>query len=244
VTLTWRSRTYDTDKYPELVNAYESFLAPVREDPVVLLELGVADGGSLLLWRDYFPRGLIVGLDARPVSVEDPSGRVRVYQGLQEDLRFLDRIALEVAPDGFSVIIDDASHVGELARISFWHLFPRHLRPGGIYAIEDWGTGYWESWPDGQRWQPPSDFPLSGAAPRAPSRAPAPRQFPSHQYGMVGFVKELIDEVGADDATREGPDGTPMRRSLIAALHMLPALAVVVKSRKAPPVRRAHGRPV
>src|SRR5438309_8699047 len=52
----------------------------------------------------------------------------------------------ETAPEGFDVIIDDCSHIGELTRISFWHLFEHHLKPGGLYVIEDWSTGYWDSW--------------------------------------------------------------------------------------------------
>jgi len=36
-----------------------------------------------------------------------------------------------------------------LTRRSFWHFFQHHLKPGGLYVIEDWGTGYWSDWPDG-----------------------------------------------------------------------------------------------
>ena len=28
------------------------------------------------------------------------------------------------------------------------HLFQNRLNPGGIYPIEDRGTGYWDKWPD------------------------------------------------------------------------------------------------
>jgi hypothetical protein len=34
----------------------------------------------------------------------------------------LDRIAGERAPDCFDIIIDDASHIAEFTKISFWHL--------------------------------------------------------------------------------------------------------------------------
>lgn len=54
--------------------------------------------------------------------------------------------------------------------------------------IEDWGTGYWPSFPDG----------------RAPDGTP-------HVAGMVGFVKELVDECAAADIT-DADRGTPPRR--------------------------------
>src|SRR5688572_14896897 len=143
--------SYDTDKaqHPHYLRSYEEFFRPLVEQDIRLLELGVYKGGSLLLWRDYFPRGLIVGLDVQPVEVLDHSNRVRIFEGEQQDTDLLDRIARETAPEGFDVIIDDCSHIGELTRISFWHLFENHLKPGGIYVIEDWSTGYWDSFFDG-----------------------------------------------------------------------------------------------
>ena len=179
---------YPTDKSAAYLRAYEPFLAPLRDRDVRLLELGVLSGGSLQLWRDYFPRGVIAGLDVEPASVEDPSGRIRVFRGEQQDTDLLDRIARELAPGGFDVVIDDASHLGDLTRTSFWHLFEHHLRAGGVYVIEDWGTGYWPSFPDG----------------RAPDGTP-------HVAGMVGFVKELVDECAAADIT-DADRGTPPRR--------------------------------
>jgi hypothetical protein len=204
---------------------YEQQFAALRGQDIRLLELGVYKGGSLKMWRDYFPRGLIVGLDMHDVPVEDPSGRIRRYQGLQEDTELLDRIRRETAPDGFDIIIDDCAHIGVLARISFWHLFVNHLKSGGLYVIEDWGTGYWDGWVDGvgyrrampgyhrtlhrlsrriARWQKSAIVRRLPLAAKVLSRAKAQLigpQYHSHDFGMVGFVKELIDEVGMGDIT-------------------------------------------
>jgi hypothetical protein len=74
----------------------------------------------------------------------------------------------------------------------------QHLKPGGLYAIEDWGTGYLDDFPDGRKFQPKPSI-------RAHLRSLLPRRlgkkmkvpFPCHSYGTVGFVKELVDEQGA-----------------------------------------------
>jgi|ERR1041384_591620 hypothetical protein len=221
------ARKYDTDKaeHPHYLKNYEDFFGHLVAQPVRLLELGIKKGGSLLLWRDYFPQGVIVGLDLDPVQLDDSSGRIFTYQGAQEDTALLDRIAQERAPDGFDVIIDDCAHIGVLARISFWHLFEHHLKSGGIYVIEDWGTGYWASWPDGVGYKPrgrahsPARFRLLEFIARLQRSRPAGylpgvtkllvnakalllrRDFHSHDYGMVGFVKELIDELAMRDIT-------------------------------------------
>ncbi|GAG88687.1 unnamed protein product, partial [marine sediment metagenome] len=144
---------YDSDK-GDLFWYYEEYFEPLVDQEIKLLELGVGKGGSLLLWRDYFEKGIIVGLDMNRVHIEDPTGRIHVYQGQQQDIALLDRIAQEMAPEGFDVIIDDCSHIGELTRTSFWHLFDNHLKPGGLYSIEDWCTGYWDVSIDGRQYKP------------------------------------------------------------------------------------------
>ena len=90
------------------------------------------------------------GYDLNHVEIKDDTNRINFYQGSQEDTSFLNYVAeKEVGRYGFDIIIDDASHIGHLTKISFWHLFDNHLRSGGIYVIEDWGTGYWQDWLDG-----------------------------------------------------------------------------------------------
>lgn len=219
---------YDTDKaqLKHYLRNYEEYFSALVGQDIRLLELGVYHGGSLLLWRDYFEKGLIVGLDLNPVTIEDPSSRIRFYLGAQQNTELLDRIASECAPEGFDIIIDDCSHVGELTRISFWHLFDNHLKSGGMYVIEDWGTGYWDTWSDGVRYRrmpkrafSSVNYRLSRAVTRLFNSSVAKqfpilqwlasvvkrllqrRRFDSHDFGMVGFVKELIDECGMADIT-------------------------------------------
>src|SRR4029077_9164837 len=105
---------YDTDKADnaQYLRNYEEFFRSLLDKEIRLLELGIHRGGSLLLWRDYFQKGLIVGLDINPVLLQHARRRIRTYQGMQQDTGLLDRIARETAPEGFDVIIDDCSHIG------------------------------------------------------------------------------------------------------------------------------------
>jgi hypothetical protein len=210
-----------TDKPAAYLVSYDRFFGPLRNSPVALLELGVWEGKSLQLWRDYFPSGLVVGLDQHKVEVEDSTGRIRTFQGLQQDCALLDRLAAEVAPGGFEIIIDDASHLGELTRISFWHLFEKHLKPGGFYVIEDWRTGYWDAYPDGHAFEPPKR-PAHSVAGRITRRLFGKR-WRSHSYGMVGLLKELVDELGIDQITNpeRGASG-PQRFPRFQFMHVTP----------------------
>lgn len=143
------SELYGWTKSPHIERAYEALLASLRHERFALLELGVASGDSLAMWRDGFPRATIVGVD-RALPDVDLGPRVHLVQGDQSDLQLLTRLRRSLAPSGFHVIIDDASHVGELSARSLRALFIDHLRPGGLYIIEDWATGYWpaDKWPD------------------------------------------------------------------------------------------------
>lgn len=214
---------------------YQRYIGPMRHAPLRLLELGIARGDSLKHWESWLPNASITGLDINPCEARFDSGRVRCYVGEQQDLGLLDRIAAERAPDGFDVIIDDASHVGQLTRLSFWHLFEHHLKPGGLYFIEDWGTGYWPQYPDGKHFRP--EVPglswherlldrmhkadaVQGARPLRRLTGwmrwnLVRRRFHGHDRGMVGFVKELVDECGAEDMTHPGLGAGAPRSSRI-----------------------------
>lgn len=123
---------YDTDKVANrYLQRYDLIFEPWIEKKIILLELGIHKGGSLLLWRDYFPLGTIVGIDINLSKGFQPPNRIHVFEGSQTDPPFLSRVANEIAPEGFDIIIDDASHIGELTKIAFWHLFDNHLKPGG-----------------------------------------------------------------------------------------------------------------
>lgn len=246
---------YASDKQASFLAVYESLFAPLRHQPVALFELGIHRGGSLLLWRDYFEQGVIAGLDQHAVAVNDASGRIRVYQGQQQDTVLLDRIAAEVAPGGFDIVIDDASHFGRLSRVTFRHLFDHHLKPGGIYVIEDWGTGYWPTWPDGRAWEAPRERQrpawMDGPVPLLPvpglralhfqalrvARRLARGLFPalekqpllSHQAGMVGFVKQLVDECAWGDVTYPGLGIASSRESAMESISFHRGQCVVRK---------------
>jgi SAM-dependent methyltransferase len=235
---------------PHYMRRYEDLvIAPSRGKPVRLLEIGIARGDSLYFWRDQLSCARIVGLDIEPVRLYDPSGRIRTYVGEQQDRELLDRIARENAPDGFDYIIDDGSHIGQYTRLAFWRLFERHLKPGGTYFIEDWGCSYWSHYPDGHRYRPreidfaPHERLLNAIHRQARARKLdlvrraagflryrlVQKSFPSHQAGMVGFIKELVDECGMPDITDPRYGLGPQKRSRIAELSISVGLVVVKK---------------
>lgn len=225
---------YNTDKISSgYLARYDIFFESWINRPVKLLELGIHRGESLLLWRDYFSAGTVTGIDIKLPSNFEPMDRIHLYEGSQTDTEFLSHVAHEVAPDGFDIIIDDASHLGEFTRVSFWHLFENHLKPGGLYVIEDWGTGYWSDWPDGKAISYPSKplFQVGSMLSNILNKILPKRSLSSHCFGMVGFIKQLIDEQAAADVTRRSWKGKPTRTSKFSEITIAPSMVFVRKTK-------------
>lgn len=127
---------------------YERYFNHLRRDEITVLEIGVGGysrrhgGGSLKMWKWFFPRARIVGLDIEDKSfVDEP--RVRTVIGSQTDEAVLRRILDEEGAP--MIVIDDGSHVPADIIATFGMLFPL-LPDGAIYAIEDTQTSYWPEW--------------------------------------------------------------------------------------------------
>ena len=125
---------------------YERHLSRLRDEAFVLLEIGVGGyardgqgGASLRMWKRYFQRAEVVGLDLEDKSFIDRP-RITTVQADQTDPAALRDV---VARFGIPlVVIDDGSHRPADIIATFEILFPM-LPDGAIYAIEDTQTSYW-----------------------------------------------------------------------------------------------------
>lgn len=139
---------HKTDKYnkPHTFNgknyldAYELYFKQLKDKPIKLLEIGVRTGNSLRMWKEYFPKAQIYGLDIRPDCKEQEEDRISIVIGPQEKEETINEI-LDLCPE-FDIIIDDGSHINSMTIQSFDFLFP-HLKSSGIYVIEDMRPTYY-----------------------------------------------------------------------------------------------------
>jgi len=151
MSLTELAREFGTDKWGvhRYTPHYERHLVHLKNRRFTLLEIGIGGatragegGASLRMWKWFFPKARILGLDIVDKSFVD-THRIRTIQGSQVDRAVLERIvAKEGAP---LVVIDDGSHQSSHIRETFGILFPL-LPDGAIYVIEDTQTSYWPLW--------------------------------------------------------------------------------------------------
>jgi hypothetical protein len=152
-TLAELARRHGTDKLDHgYLDFYEELFGPWRDRPLRVLEIGVGGferprdpafgGASLRVWRDYFERAEIVGLDL--LDKHGVAGeRITVVQGSQTDPALLAAVAGQHGP--FDIVIDDGSHVPAHVRATF-ALLVDALAPEAVYVVEDVQTSYWPRW--------------------------------------------------------------------------------------------------
>ncbi len=149
--LTELAQEFRTDKWGvhRYTPHYQRHLEHLRGEEFTLLEIGVGGyswagkgGASLKMWKHFFPKAQIVGLDIEDKSFVDRA-RIRTVQGSQVDEAVLRGIFDDAGE--IKVVIDDGSHRPEHIRETFRIVFPL-LPDGGIYAIEDVQTSYWPEW--------------------------------------------------------------------------------------------------
>jgi len=121
-----------TDIYYRLLNTNKSEIKNV-------LEIGIFQGNSLKMWRDFFQNATIYGVDINP-QCKFEEERIITIIGNQTDVNFI-----KTLPDDFDLIIDDGGHQSTQQIGSFVLLFPK-LKSGGMYIVEDTCCSYWSEY--------------------------------------------------------------------------------------------------
>lgn len=136
-------------KWRHYFEIYDRHLARFRGTDVHVVEFGVAQGGSMQMWKDYFgPRCRVHGVDKNPACKAAAEERVEIHIGDQEDRRFLRELAARIPR--IDVLIDDGGHRMKQQIHTFEELFPK-VDANGVYLIEDLHTSYWANFGGGYR---------------------------------------------------------------------------------------------
>jgi hypothetical protein len=134
------SLKYKSDKgnvYHGYLSIYEKYFSKHRTNLKNFLEIGLWEGESIRMWRDYFETGNLVGADILDLShVVLPNTQIHICD--QSD-RFQLKDLVENSFDNFDVIIDDGGHWQHQQQITLGFMFP-YLNSKGTFVIEDLHT--------------------------------------------------------------------------------------------------------
>lgn len=141
----WKS--YSESKYLSIKHdsyflAYEELLEKYIGKPITFVEVGVLNGGSLFMWRDYFGADArIIGVDLNPLAKKWEKDGFEIFIGNQADRKFWDDFFHQVGP--VDILLDDGGHTNP-QQIVTTVVALDHINDGGLLIVEDVHTSYFK----------------------------------------------------------------------------------------------------
>lgn len=123
---------------------YHRYFEKLRNRKLNILEIGLdtathlrgqpINAPSLFMWRDYFPKSQVYGIDINNYDFLESEERITFFRANQSSRTELSEFIKE-HPVKFDIIIDDGSHASSHQQIAMATLLPR-LKKGGFYIVE------------------------------------------------------------------------------------------------------------
>jgi FkbM family methyltransferase len=113
---------------------YEKELARYRDKSLQLVEVGIDQGGSLIMWAEYFKKGRILGIDLELRG--DCEKNCAKYPGIMLAVGNAYMHASLAQMPEMDIFIDDGPHTLDTQIWAVKNILPR-VKPGGLFVIED-----------------------------------------------------------------------------------------------------------
>jgi len=127
-------------KWSSYFQVYEELLRRFRGQKVTLVEIGILDGGSLFMWREFLgPQARIIGIDLNPLCRELEKDGFEIFIGDQSSPIFWSEFFAKVGV--VDVLIDDGGHTN-LHQLVTLQASLEHIRDGGLILVEDVHASY------------------------------------------------------------------------------------------------------
>ena len=80
-------------KWAHYFDIYDFYFRKFKNKDIYFIEIGVFDGGSLQMWKNYFGvKAHIIGIDINPLAKKLEDDQIKIIIGDQEDDSFLERV--------------------------------------------------------------------------------------------------------------------------------------------------------
>jgi hypothetical protein len=136
-------------KWKHYFEIYDRHFSRFRGTDVHVVELGVYQGGSLQMWKQYFgPNAKIFGIDINPHCKMLEEEQIEIFIGDQEDRIFLKSLTEKISR--IDILIDDGGHTMKQQINTYEELFP-YIDKNGVYLCEDLHTSYWPEYNGGYK---------------------------------------------------------------------------------------------
>ncbi len=131
---------YLSIKHSTYFDIYDKLFSPYAGKKIVFVEVGVLNGGSLFMWRDFFgANARIIGIDFSPLAKKWEEDGFEIFIGNQSDEKFWDNFKEEVG--SIDILLDDGGHTYEQQVVTAESMIPA-IKDGGLLVVEDTHTSY------------------------------------------------------------------------------------------------------
>ncbi len=130
-------------KHSSYFLTYESLLEQYKNKPVIFVEVGIHNGGSLFMWRKFFgDNARIIGIDLNPNAKELEKYGFEIFIGNQSENSFWKNFYKEVGK--VDILLDDGGHTYE-QQINTVNNSVDCINNGGMIIVEDTHTSYFRN---------------------------------------------------------------------------------------------------
>ena len=136
----YKRSPFNSIKHNTYFSVYDELFSRFRGKKITFVEVGILDGGSLFMWRDYFgPKARIIGVDLSPEAKHFENYGFEIYIGNQSDESFWKDFKTDVGK--IDIVLDDGGHTYDQQIVTTEALL-ENINDGGLLVVEDTHTSY------------------------------------------------------------------------------------------------------
>lgn len=131
---------YYSLKHTSYFPIYDELLQKFVGLPIIFLEVGILDGGSLFMWRDFLGENArIIGVDLNPEAIKWREHGFEIFIGDQSNPDFWENLYGELGD--IDIVLDDGGHRNDQQMVTV-ECSLANIRDGGLIIIEDTQTSF------------------------------------------------------------------------------------------------------
>ena len=131
---------YLSNKHLNYFDVYDDLLNRFIDKEIIFVEIGVLNGGSLFMWRDYFgKKARIIGIDLNPDVKKFEEDGFETFIGNQEDPNFWKSFFKKIGP--VDIVLDDGGHTNKQQIITTQQCI-ENINDEGLFIVEDTHASY------------------------------------------------------------------------------------------------------
>ena len=127
-------------KWSNYFDIYQNLFKKFVNKKIILVEVGVGDGGSLFMWRNFFgKKAKIIGIELNPEAKKLEKYGFKIFIGDQSNPNFWKNFYNKVGK--IDILIDDGGHTN-LQQVTTVMESLKNIRKGGMIVVEDTHTSF------------------------------------------------------------------------------------------------------